>query len=74
MDKSTSPLTQRAQELTANSPRAANVSLPLSLSPFQLLKKPKMCNFDAIFMHNNSINVHFSSFFAQKICKCEIKV
>ena len=39
-----------------------------------MLKKIKMCNFDDVVMHNKGWNVHFSSFFAQKICKCEIKV
>ena len=38
-----------------------------------MLKKIKMCNFDDVVMHNKGWNVHFSSFFAQKICKCEIK-
>ena len=39
-----------------------------------MLKLGEMCNFDDVVMHNKGWNVHFSSFFAQKICKCERKV
>ena len=52
--------------------KAANRALPSC--HFQLLKFAEMCNFYIILMHKDSMIVHFSSFFAQKICKCEIKV
>lgn len=38
-----------------------------------LLKKAKVCRFYVFLMHKYRVVVQFSSFFAQKICKCEIK-